>query len=84
MIVVAVVVVVVVVVVHAAITVASTVQHDPVDGGNMYNGGEPLLGWDYQLKLVQGSTDAFGAEDASYRYHQRTTQDTVGGHRWRR
>jgi hypothetical protein len=68
------------------ITVASKSIHDNVDNGNMYNGGEPITSWDFQITLIGteiGSGNSiYGAEDASYKYHTRRTKDTVGGHRW--
>jgi hypothetical protein len=75
------------------ITVAATAPPDNIDGGNVWNGGEPVSSWDFQIQIVDESaqgdqslsaTQQYGmnAREASWRYHRRMTNDTVFGRRW--
>ena len=56
------------------ITIASKAAHDGIDGGNAWNGGEPVSSWDFQIQMVDSSstgdnglpTQIYGAQDGKY------------------
>ena len=59
------------------------------EGKSVWNGGAPLLSWDFQIKYVSSAAggidvgDAGDARGASMNYHRRMTGETVQGYRWR-